>query len=139
LDLALAAVAETLASEFAELRSSWVVRVLTDCADEFPYDDQHFIEQAARAQLSLLRSLQVRWHTISAEDPLDVSLHDSELADEVELLTCVVLAANESDRPLSQEEIDEALGLTAEAERSQVPHQRFAGQWCAPLVIPPCA
>jgi hypothetical protein len=55
MDLALASVAETLAAEFDDLRIGTVVQVLTECADRFPYDDQHFIEQAARAQLSLQR------------------------------------------------------------------------------------
>ena len=55
MDLALASVAETLAAEFDDLRIGTVVQVLTECADRFPYDDQHFIEQAARAQLSLHR------------------------------------------------------------------------------------
>jgi hypothetical protein len=52
--LALAALAEQLAHDFRELQCSAVVRVLTDCADEFPHDGVHFIEQAARARLALL-------------------------------------------------------------------------------------
>lgn len=52
--LALAALAEQLAHDFRELQCSAVVRVLTDCADEFPHDGVHFIEQAARARLSRL-------------------------------------------------------------------------------------
>lgn len=57
MDLALAAVAEQLAFDFRELQCSAVVKVLTDCADEFPNDGPLFIEQAARARLALLGRL----------------------------------------------------------------------------------
>jgi hypothetical protein len=52
MDLALMAVAEELADEFDELPNRTVIRVLSDCADEFPNDDPHFIGQAARARLA---------------------------------------------------------------------------------------
>lgn len=52
--LALAALAEQLAHDFRELQCSAVVRVLTECADEFPNDGVLFIEQAARARLARL-------------------------------------------------------------------------------------
>jgi hypothetical protein len=122
-DLAFAAVAETLAYEFGDLRNSVVVRVLTDCVDEFPYDGPHFIEQAARAQLTLLshpgpppQPQQV----VSQRDPLDVSLHDRELHDEVELMGRLIVAANGSSARLSSEMVDELLGLSAPAHTGPV-------------------
>jgi hypothetical protein len=56
--LALAALAEQLAHDFRELQCSAVVRVLTDCADEYPHGGVHFIEQAARARLARLGAAQ---------------------------------------------------------------------------------
>lgn len=44
-------------------------------------------------------------------DSLDVSLHDSELREEVELMALLMVAANESNRPLTQTEVDEILGV----------------------------
>ncbi len=55
MDVALAAVVEQLADEFQDIRGSAVFGVVTDCVDEFPGDGPHFIEQAARARLSLAR------------------------------------------------------------------------------------
>jgi hypothetical protein len=52
--LALAALAEQLAHDFRELQCSAVVRVLTDCADEYPNGGVLFIEHAARARLARL-------------------------------------------------------------------------------------
>lgn len=124
MDQALAAVAETLASEFGDLQSGTVVRVLTDCVDEFPHDDQHFIEQAARAQLSLLRLPSATRQATAGHDSLDVSLHDSDLAEEVELTAHLIVAANESDIPLCQEEVDQVLGVTAHPG-PVIPHQRL--------------
>jgi hypothetical protein len=48
----LEAVAETLAAEFPQERSSTVIEVVTSCVAEFPDDDPMFIEQAARARLA---------------------------------------------------------------------------------------
>lgn len=45
-------------------------------------------------------------------DQFDVSLEDAELLDEVELTTSLIIAASESDRSLSQAEIDGILGVT---------------------------
>ncbi len=50
------AVAEQLLGEFGDLSGSTVARVLADCVDEFPNDDLHFVEQAARARLSAERT-----------------------------------------------------------------------------------
>lgn len=45
-------------------------------------------------------------------DPLDVELEDAELLVEVELTTTLIAAANQSDGPLSPDDIDRLLGLT---------------------------
>ena len=44
-------------------------------------------------------------------DPLDVELDDRDLRDEVDLTASLIVAANQSDGPLTQEEIDRLLGL----------------------------
>lgn len=44
-------------------------------------------------------------------DPLDVDLEDTELLGEVELTAALIVAANQADRHLSLEEIDQILGL----------------------------
>lgn len=65
--LALAALAEQLAHDFRELQSSAVVRVLTECADEFPNDGVLFIEHAARARLSRLGAAMVATQALIPE------------------------------------------------------------------------
>lgn len=52
MEVALVQVAEELAADFASLPPTTVVRVVTDCVDEFPNDEAHFIAQAARARLT---------------------------------------------------------------------------------------
>jgi hypothetical protein len=54
---------------------------------------------------------------------LDVSLHDDELADEVELTARLMIAANESARPLSPAEVDAALGVAARLLPPLIPAQ----------------
>jgi len=49
-------------------------------------------------------------------DQFDVSLEDSDLLNEVELTTNLIIAASSSEDALSQDEIDEILGV--------VPHPR---------------
>ena len=44
-------------------------------------------------------------------DPFDVSLEDGELMDEVELTASLIVAANQSEKPLSLAEIDRILGV----------------------------
>lgn len=44
-------------------------------------------------------------------DPLDVELSDDELLQEVEMTAALIAAANNSDAPLSTQEIDRILGL----------------------------
>lgn len=46
-------------------------------------------------------------------DPLDVSLHDAELREELELTVRLIVAANDSETVLDQREIDEILGTRA--------------------------
>lgn len=46
------------------------------------------------------------------QDQFDISLEDDELLGEVELTANLIVAAGESDGPLSEEEIDRILGVT---------------------------
>jgi hypothetical protein len=48
---------------------------------------------------------------VVSTDPFDVELEDPELLDEVGLTASLMVAANQSDGPLSPEEIDRLLGL----------------------------
>ena len=45
------------------------------------------------------------------DDQLNVPLEDAELLAEVEMTTNLIIAATESERSLSQDEVDELLGL----------------------------
>lgn len=47
-------------------------------------------------------------------DQFDVSLEDSDLMGEVELTTNLIIAASESDDRLSEDQIDEILGVVPE-------------------------
>lgn len=47
-------------------------------------------------------------------DQFDVTLEDSDLLGEVELTTNLIIAASESDEPLSIDQIDEILGVAHE-------------------------
>ena len=49
--------------------------------------------------------------TVVSGDPFDVELEDADLLDEVDLTTTLIAAANQSEGPLSDEEIDRLLGL----------------------------
>ena len=51
------------------------------------------------------------WEGKQVTDQFDVSLEDSELMGEVELTTNLIIAASESEGRLSQEEIDQILGI----------------------------
>ena len=46
-------------------------------------------------------------------DPFDVRLEDDELLDEVELTANLIVAANQSETPMSTSEIDAILGIPA--------------------------
>jgi hypothetical protein len=47
------------------------------------------------------------------DDKLNVPLEDAELLAEVELTTNLIIAASESDKTLSQDEVDALLGLSS--------------------------
>jgi hypothetical protein len=53
----------------------------------------------------------------AVQDQFDISLEDSELLREVELTTDVIIAATESNAPLSASEIDDILGIAPVVER----------------------
>jgi hypothetical protein len=57
-------------------------------------------------------------------DSLDVSLHDSDLQEEVELTTLLMVAANEADGPIAQRVVDEILGTTGRRTLPMIGHQR---------------
>ena len=59
-------------------------------------------------------------------DCLDVQLHDSDLAAEVELTARLMVAANESEGRLSAPDLDRILGIARGAAAGGVPHQRAA-------------
>jgi hypothetical protein len=48
-------------------------------------------------------------------DQFDVTLEDSDLLGEVELTTSLIIAASESEDPLTLEEIDRILGVRHDA------------------------
>ncbi len=50
-------------------------------------------------------------------DQLDVKVHDSQVLDEIEMMTNLIIATSEADGPLSQGQIDTILGV-----REDVPH-----------------
>jgi hypothetical protein len=58
----------------------------------------------------------------AVDDKLNVPLEDAELLAEVELTTNLIIAASESESLLSQEQVDELLGLPP-ADESQIPSQ----------------
>jgi len=45
---------------------------------------------------------------------LDVNVHDSEVLDEIETMTNLIIATSETDGPLPQQRIDEILGVSEE-------------------------
>ena len=47
----------------------------------------------------------------AVQDQFDITLEDSDLLGEVELTTDLIIAASESDRPLSTAQIDRLLGI----------------------------
>jgi hypothetical protein len=44
-------------------------------------------------------------------DQLDVTVHDTEVLDEIEMMTNLIIATSESDGPLTQVRIDAILGV----------------------------
>ena len=57
------------------------------------------------------------------DDKLNVPLEDAELLAEVELTTNLIIAASESDAVLSQEQVDQLLGIT-DADEPHIPNQQ---------------
>ncbi|MDQ3485837.1 MAG: hypothetical protein M3445_10580, partial [Actinomycetota bacterium] len=47
----------------------------------------------------------------SVNDQLDVTVHDTEVLDEIEMMTNLIIATSESDGPLTQVRIDAILGV----------------------------
>ena len=52
----------------------------------------------------------------AVQDQFDITLEDSDLLGEVELTTDLIIAATESDLPLSTDEIDRLLGIAHSVE-----------------------
>ena len=59
------------------------------------------------------------------DDNLNVPLEDSELLAEVELTTNLIIAASEAEATLTQEQVDELLGIAP--EQSAIPPQQRRG------------
>ena len=57
----------------------------------------------------------------AVNDQLDVTVHDSEVLAEIEMMTRLIIATSESDAPLPQSRIDELLGLTTTIPRARQP------------------
>jgi hypothetical protein len=57
----------------------------------------------------------------AVNDQLDVTVHDSEVLAEIEMMTRLIIATSESDSPLSQSRIDELLGLAPTIPRARQP------------------
>ena len=55
------------------------------------------------------------------DDQLNVPLEDAELLAEVELTTNLIIAASESESPLTQDEVDRLLGVEPPSIPSQKP------------------
>src|SRR3954452_1395080 len=107
MDFAIVAVAEKLAAEFPHQSSTTVLRVVAGCVEQFP-DDGMFVEDAARAHLTAAGD-RVR-AAMTEQDPLDVSLEDTELLTEVKMLTDLIVAATPAE-DLGQDEIDQILDI----------------------------
>lgn len=115
MDLAFAAVAESLAVEFAELRGSTVVSVVTECAHSLPRADPYFVEQAARARLRLLTRIHARRTVERRPDPFSLVLQRADLVAERDLLGRLMLAGRGSRDRLAQSEVDRILGVGGSA------------------------
>lgn len=51
-------------------------------------------------------------------DRLDVPTHDADMLDEIEMTSNLMIAASESDGPLTQDSIDRILGIRSRAAHS---------------------
>ena len=59
----------------------------------------------------------MRMRSDEVHDQFDVSLEDSDLLGEVELTTNLIIAASESDDRLSEDQIDQILGVVPESRQ----------------------
>ncbi len=55
------------------------------------------------------------------DDRLDVAIHDVDVLAEIEMMTNLIIATSESDKPLSQRRIDEILGVVPCIPRARQP------------------
>jgi len=53
-------------------------------------------------------------------DQLDVTVQDTEVLDEIEMMTNLIIATSEADGPLPQGRIDEILGVTPNVPRARL-------------------
>jgi hypothetical protein len=53
-------------------------------------------------------------------DQLDVTVQDTEVLDEIEMMTNLIIATSESEGPLSQGRIDEILGVAPSIPRARL-------------------
>lgn len=72
----------------------------------------HVAEQVAGPGLSFRPLRGTAWSAVRERDSLDVSLHDTALAEEVELTARLIVAVNEVERPLARHEVDDILDVT---------------------------
>jgi hypothetical protein len=63
----------------------------------------------------------MRRKAVRVNDQLDVTVHDSEVLAEIEMMTKLIIATSESDAPLSQSRIDELLGVVPSIPRARQP------------------
>lgn len=61
---------------------------------------------------------------LHGRDALDVSLHDSDLQEEVELTVLLMVAANDAAGPLTQSAVDELLGVPRHHPAATIIRQR---------------
>lgn len=71
--------------------------------------DQWLSETASRGEVRPCRASGTYHLSVGIPDYLDISLQDSELLGEVDLMVRLIVAANESDRALSRRAVDEIL------------------------------
>jgi hypothetical protein len=63
----------------------------------------------------------MRRRAVQLSDQLDVTVHDSEVLAEIEMMTKLIIATSESDAPLPQSRIDELLGVVPSIPRARQP------------------
>jgi hypothetical protein len=91
----------------------------------FASDSVRLREKAAEHGLSVsgcAAGVGERWRKgCAVNDQLDVTVHDSEVLAEIEMMTRLIIATSESDVPLSQARIDELLGVRSAIPRARQP------------------